>query len=62
MSEIRKHYSKKYWKRVIHDCDTKCKLEYNDDNCSITQNRKKSIGILYNNKKAIAQKTILDID
>ena len=53
---------KKILERVIHDCDTKRKLEYNDDNCSITQNRKKSIGILYNNKKAIAQKTILDID
>ncbi|KRZ99870.1 uncharacterized protein AC631_04351 [Debaryomyces fabryi] len=52
---------KKILERVIHDCDSKRMLEYNDDNCQITQNRKKSIGILYNNKKTIAQKTMLDL-
>lgn len=52
---------KKILEKIIHDCDNKRILEYNDDNCPITQNRKKSIGILYNNKKTIAQKTMLDL-
>lgn len=52
---------KKILERIIQDCSGKVLLEYNDDSCSATKNRKKSIGLLYNNKKLIAQKTIQEL-